>query len=877
MKKFLSFVLLGILCSMGDVWAATSAPSDTVTIHKPGSVTAANLVSANNRKYEVFFSNNASTSSLLVGSNTSKATQSTGTNKWCNIGSSCGNTSNNISTAFTIHEFVSNVKASDNKAIRVQSTASAEKNVVMVICGYDSIATLDKDEVQLYAEEWDATQSKYGTMSKLSSSSTKTSSSHNKRTYVLDNSKQYRLTIAYGTSGSTNKSLVGFSLCLPAYSVSHSLTGVKATSGTTGANAATAGIAYNAIFTADDGYILPETITVTIGGNSATSEGDNPDYTWDSSSGEFQVPAAKVTGAIVVTIAGDVSSDPSISADDVNLSYSATNGEITYTLNNPVDGGSLTAEMQGEADWLTSIGTPSDGSISITTTPNTGAERSATVKLTYTYNTDQTKTKNVVVTQAVAKYTLAWNTNGGNALASEYTKGTVAYGTTITKPTDPTRDGHVFLGWAESAEGAVVSIPSTMPASNKTYYAQWLEGVAATVTYTLNTGTSAEATIKSSATPSEGSHISTADIDQSNAVGDGAGTGSDDNARTTKLPIMTGANGNTYENPTNYVLFTFSLANNYVFTPTDISIKIANVGGSSANNIKYKAVLMDAYNHSISTTYICTNGSGNVETFNMSNTGKVSFRGNVTLKLWAWTIENKSSGGSAFRMGTPLTITGYVSESSDTEFSVSVPATDANSKHWGTFSSSYKTFIPSANNTTVYSITGIDGSNLTLSSLASQSHSGELNEVAGFFVPANTGVLIKSDNSSVTYYTTSESVSDLENNMLYPGTGTTITSPTSCKYYLLGYGTQNDNSTLGFYYGAASGAAFQVRNGGAYLAIPDDGYAPAPGYRIIEEESTTTTLYNIESSEKAVKFFESGILYIMRDGVVYDALGRVVR
>lgn len=137
-------------------------------------------------------------------------------------------------------------------------------------------------------------------------------------------------------------------------------------------------------------------------------------------------------------------------------------------------------------------------------------------------------------------------------------------------------------------------------------------------------------------------------------------------------------------------------------------------------------------------------------------------------------------------------------------------------------------------------------------------------------------MLIKSDNSSVNYYTTSESVSALENNILYPGTGTTITSPTSCKYYLLGYGTQNDNSTLGFYYGAAGGAAFQVRNGGAYLAIPEAS-APAPGYRIIEEENNTTNIYTIEQTDKAVKFFENGQLFIKKNGITYDVTGRMVK
>ena len=188
-------------------------PSDTVTVHSPGKVADGDLVTKWGKKYEVYFSNNASLSSLLVGSNTASTTQATGTNKWCNIGSSCGNNNNNIASAFTLDEFVSNVKGDNaNKAIRVQSTASSEKNIVMVVSGYDSISVFAKsNDINVYAEIWGG--SSYGDASALTVGHTKNASSHYKRQFALDKTKQYRLTIAYGTSGSTNKDIVAFSLC----------------------------------------------------------------------------------------------------------------------------------------------------------------------------------------------------------------------------------------------------------------------------------------------------------------------------------------------------------------------------------------------------------------------------------------------------------------------------------------------------------------------------------------------------------------------------------------------------------------------------------------------------------------------------------------
>ena len=76
----------------------------------------------------------------------------------------------------------------------------------------------------------------------------------------------------------------------------------------------------------------------------------------------------------------------------------------------------------------------------------------------------------------------------------------------------------------------------------------------------------------------------------------------------------------------------------------------------------------------------------------------------------------------------------------------------------------------------------------------------------------------------------------------------------------------------------------QVRAGGevtitptrAYLRIAGDEIVdptPAP-IRIIEN---ATNIQNIEGQEKAVKFIENGQMFIKKNGVVYDAMGRVIR
>ena len=62
----------------------------------------------------------------------------------------------------------------------------------------------------------------------------------------------------------------------------------------------------------------------------------------------------------------------------------------------------------------------------------------------------------------INQYTITFDTNGG----SEITPITQDYGTAITAPADPTREGYTFIGWDKE-------IPTTMPAENITLKARW--------------------------------------------------------------------------------------------------------------------------------------------------------------------------------------------------------------------------------------------------------------------------------------------------------------------------------------------------------------------------------------------------------------------
>lgn len=82
------------------------------------------------------------------------------------------------------------------------------------------------------------------------------------------------------------------------------------------------------------------------------------------------------------------------------------------------------------------------------------------------YGLDDVYTKNEALTLYPVwntnKYTITFDTAGGSEIAPI----TQDYGTAITSPADPTREGYTFTGWD-------TEIPTTMPAENITLKARW--------------------------------------------------------------------------------------------------------------------------------------------------------------------------------------------------------------------------------------------------------------------------------------------------------------------------------------------------------------------------------------------------------------------
>lgn len=181
-----------------------------------------------------------------------------------------------------------------------------------------------------------------------------------------------------------------------------------------------------------------------------------------------------------------------------------------------------------------------------------------------------------------------------------------------------------------------------------------------------------------------------------------------------------------------------------------------------------------------------------------------------------------------------------------------VPVSTKAERNYGSYVTSEKLDFGSAEGITAYIATGLNG---TGNAVVLQSVD---------VVPASTPIIVKTASQGATVnvpVSTADADDAIEDNLLVAGDGTT--SFDAGTYYFL----KQDQ-----FYLATSGT---LQTGKAYLQITGS-LAPSV-IRIVEGENTATSINDIESSDEAVKFIQNGQLYIKRNGVVYDAMGRIIR
>jgi hypothetical protein len=107
------------------------------------------------------------------------------------------------------------------------------------------------------------------------------------------------------------------------------------------------------------------------------------------------------------------------------------------------------------------------------------------------------------------------------------------------------------------------------------------------------------------------------------------------------------------------------------------------------------------------------------------------------------------------------------------------------------------------------------------------------------------------------------------------GTDVAATTTGGTYYYGLSLNLTSNPNSVGFYWMAAGGAAFTNGAHKAYLAL-NELPAGAPE-RILFNNNDATNINNIDAIEDAVKFMENGQLFIKKNGVIYNAVGAVVK
>ena len=169
--------------------------------------------------------------------------------------------------------------------------------------------------------------------------------------------------------------------------------------------------------------------------------------------------------------------------------------------------------------------------------------------------------------------------------------------------------------------------------------------------------------------------------------------------------------------------------------------------------------------------------------------------------------------------------------------------------HWATFSCSEPTFFPEA--VTVNAITVAEGTITTNNDVFEHSSAVTIGEatLSGVYVPANTGVLIKSADADATcYVVANKTVAALQEsqNMLKPALvgGGVFIPAADYTYYKLAYNDFSSRTGLGFYYGADAGGAFYVKTETAYLAVPT---AIAEGAKAFVLDGETTAINGIST------------------------------
>lgn len=269
-----------------------------------------------------------------------------------------------------------------------------------------------------------------------------------------------------------------------------------------------------------------------------------------------------------------------------------------------------------------------------------------------------------------------------------------------------------------------------------------------------------------------------------------------------------------------------------------VILKISNINIKDFKNIKLSLGAFGVNGDKLDVSYIVdggaektlssnsVSGKWNLLTYDIPVTGS-----NLTLifshtpkRTWVIRVDDIKLAG--------------VKASAEPTYTKQTPVTfraEDNGDYYATFSNDKVTFITSANSE-AYKIVVSDG-NIVKTKFDEVAADINGETVKGFYIPANTGVLLYSIAKTADYYTvenkTVDAISPVDN-MLEPAPkdGGIFAFNEGYKYYKLAYNDYTNRTGLGFYWGANNGGAFYVKGGTAYLKVLAATTAGAKGFAL---------------------------------------------
>ena len=622
------------------------------------------------------------------------------------------------------------------------------------------------------------------------------------------------------------------------------------------------------------------------------NKGDNNRYirTYDSGP-DFRPYSESQSGSSNVKLYKKIdASAPSISTNNVNVAYNAASGTITYTITNPVDGASVTAGTS--TGWISNFSYATAETVTFDVSKNvTSEDRAGTVTLTYANGGTTLATKEVTVTQghldvaaptfsvaagiynAVQNVTLSTATDGATIYyttnGTEPSTSSSTYSSSITVDATKTlkaiavKDG-VNSTIAEAVYELKVATPTISPNGGTFDESQDVtlacETASATIYYTLDDTTPTnESTLYSTAFTLTDSKtvkvIAFKDGWTASEVASSTFTKTDPNNVWVKTGLSALGSDDIFVIVEDHGSYKYAMSNDKGTSnaPTAVKVTISNnlISGDVADNIKWN-ISGNAnngykfYPNGSTTTWLYCNNSNdgtrvgtntNYCTFEIKsnfifNKANSRYVGIYNTQDWrCYTSINTNISGQTFSIYKKgITVT------------LSSACTDG-TKYYGTFCSSVPFKVPA--DVTVSEI-GIDnGGKLIVQNYAT-----------GAVVPANTGVMISSTTAGKKILTLASGGSSLlgDNNCLR-SSGFAIsdqtTTGTNCLFYRL---TMHNGTDLGFYWGAASGAAFAIGANKAYLAVPTS--LAREGFWFEDDAASVEEKVSVNGEESAAAVYD---------------------